>query len=330
MKFNDLRVAHKMWSVILGLLALMLVAGVWTQWYGRQVNAATEEAVKKYESAITTAVTWRGLAETVVTMSQARFVTTDDGLRADFDARVTALTARITPVQEKINSESVSAQDKAALADVAAAGFHREVEHGAYVFALGQPQGFGALGVFTQLEQQLEHPPPRRPGGQFGHPVVAVFQCALPALHQLTHQRRVQGAQRLHHVAGYAAQGDRRAGDGVVAVGAAQQHLLPQQVTTASQTHDATVATLADAFQAHDARTQGVDGFARVAGLVQRFADGPVHLDDVGLNGVEVGVAQRPKQGGAAHDTTEASPRRRVGGIKPVLQDGMHLHTLGR
>ncbi|MBY0410418.1 MAG: HAMP domain-containing protein [Burkholderiaceae bacterium] len=121
MKFNDLRVSHKMWSVILGLLALMLVAGVWTQWYGRQVNAATEEAVKKYESAITTAVAWRGLAETAVTMSMARFVTTDELLRADFDARVIALTARITPVQEKINKESVSAQDKAALADVAAA-----------------------------------------------------------------------------------------------------------------------------------------------------------------------------------------------------------------
>lgn len=31
MKFNDLRVAHKMWSVVLGLLALMLVTTLWTQ-----------------------------------------------------------------------------------------------------------------------------------------------------------------------------------------------------------------------------------------------------------------------------------------------------------
>ena len=119
MKFNDLRVAHKMWSVILGLLALMLVAAVWTQWYGRQVNAAADEAVKKYESAITTAVTWRGLAEVAVTMSMAGFVTTDPALKADFDTRVTALTARITPVQEQINKAAVSAEDKAALAGVA-------------------------------------------------------------------------------------------------------------------------------------------------------------------------------------------------------------------
>ena len=56
MKFNDLRVAHKMWCVILGLLALMLVTAVGTQWYGRQVTAVTEESVDKFEAAITTAV----------------------------------------------------------------------------------------------------------------------------------------------------------------------------------------------------------------------------------------------------------------------------------
>jgi len=121
MKFNDLRVAHKMWSVILGLLALMLVTAIGTQWYGRQVTAATEESVDKFEAAITTAVSWRGLAEVAVTMSMASFVTTDQALKADFDTRVAALTARISPVQEKINKAAVSADDKAALAAVAAA-----------------------------------------------------------------------------------------------------------------------------------------------------------------------------------------------------------------
>ncbi|WP_157412482.1 HAMP domain-containing protein, partial [Acidovorax sp. Root217] len=120
MNFNNLRVAHKMWSVILGLLALMLVAAIFTQWNGRRVTAETEAAVEKYESAITTAVSWRGLAEVAVTMSMASFVTTDAALKADFDTRVAALTARITPVQEKISKSSVSADDKAALAQVAA------------------------------------------------------------------------------------------------------------------------------------------------------------------------------------------------------------------
>ena len=120
MKFDNLRVAHKMWTVILGLLALMLVTAIWTQWYGRKVTAETEEAVSRYEGAITTAVSWRGLAEVAVTMSMSSFVTTDQALKADFDARVAALTARITPVQEKIGKTSVSPEDKAALAKVAA------------------------------------------------------------------------------------------------------------------------------------------------------------------------------------------------------------------
>jgi hypothetical protein len=51
----------------------------------------------------------------------ASFVTTDTKLKEDFDARVPALTARITPVQEKINKSAISDADKAALAAVAAA-----------------------------------------------------------------------------------------------------------------------------------------------------------------------------------------------------------------
>ncbi|MBP8141434.1 MAG: HAMP domain-containing protein, partial [Acidovorax sp.] len=121
MKFNDLRVAHKMWSVILGLLLLMLAAAVCTQLYSRSVTDKTEALVEKYERAITTAVSWRGLAELAVTMSMASFVTTDTKLKEDFDARVPALTARITPVQEKINKSAISDADKAALAAVAAA-----------------------------------------------------------------------------------------------------------------------------------------------------------------------------------------------------------------
>jgi len=59
MKFNDLRVAHKMWSVLLGLLLLMLAAAVSTQLYSRSVTDKTEALVEKYERAITTAVSWQ-------------------------------------------------------------------------------------------------------------------------------------------------------------------------------------------------------------------------------------------------------------------------------
>ena len=45
MKFNDLRVAHKMWSVILGRLLRVLAAAVSTQLYSRSVTDKTEALV---------------------------------------------------------------------------------------------------------------------------------------------------------------------------------------------------------------------------------------------------------------------------------------------
>ncbi|MCZ8092168.1 MAG: methyl-accepting chemotaxis protein, partial [Acidovorax sp.] len=121
MRFKDLRVAHQLWGVILGLLVLMLAAAIGTQLYSQRMTEQTEALVQKRENAITTAVNWRGQAELALTMSMARFVTTDITLRGDFDKRVVALTARITPVQEKINETATSEADKAALAAVAAA-----------------------------------------------------------------------------------------------------------------------------------------------------------------------------------------------------------------
>ena len=119
MKFNDLRVAHKLWGVILGLLLLMFVAALWTQVRTRQTTDEIERMVQQSEESITTAVSWRGLAEVAVTMAMASLVTTDDVLRKDFDDRVNALTARITPVQEKINKTARTQADKDALAYVA-------------------------------------------------------------------------------------------------------------------------------------------------------------------------------------------------------------------
>lgn len=119
MKFNDLRVAHKLWSVILGLLLLMLLAAVWTQARSSRATAETEASLAAYEDAITTAVRWRGLAEVALTMSIGSAGTSDAELKKDFDVKVAALTARITPVHEKITKTATSALDKEALDYVA-------------------------------------------------------------------------------------------------------------------------------------------------------------------------------------------------------------------
>ena len=115
MRFNNLRVAHKLWLVILGLMLLLLTVAIWGQVRAREEADSTLKKVGFYENAITTAVRWRGLAEVAVTMSVSAATTSDQTLKADFGNRVAALTARITPVQEEINKSATSARDKEAL-----------------------------------------------------------------------------------------------------------------------------------------------------------------------------------------------------------------------
>jgi methyl-accepting chemotaxis protein len=64
-------------------------------------------------------VRWRGLAEVAITMSVSAATTSDAAMKADFDTRVAALTARITPVQKQVNENAISDKDKEALEYVA-------------------------------------------------------------------------------------------------------------------------------------------------------------------------------------------------------------------
>jgi len=119
MSFNNLRVAHKLWLVVLGLLLLIVTTVTWTQVRSRTITDDTMRAVAKYEEAITVAVRWRGLAELAITQSIGSIVTTDEALRKDYDSKVAGLTARITPVQEEVTKGANSQIDKDAMDHVA-------------------------------------------------------------------------------------------------------------------------------------------------------------------------------------------------------------------
>ena len=119
MNLNNLRVAHKLWLVILGLLLLLTAVAIWGQYSSRRASNEAAESISQYEAAITTAVRWRGLAEVAVTMSSSAAGTSDLALKKDFETRTAALTARITPIQEQITQAATSPADKAALEVVA-------------------------------------------------------------------------------------------------------------------------------------------------------------------------------------------------------------------
>ena len=115
MKFNDMRVSHKLWGTILGLLLAMLLVTVWTQLRTRQVNETTESQVALYEDAITTATGWRGMVEMAVSMNIYSVLTNDEAQAKVFQDRAAELTAKINPIQERMNKAATAPADKAAL-----------------------------------------------------------------------------------------------------------------------------------------------------------------------------------------------------------------------
>nr|WP_315208827.1 methyl-accepting chemotaxis protein [uncultured Albidiferax sp.] len=121
MKFNDMRVSHKLWATILGLLLAMLLVTVWTQMRTREVNTTVDRQVAQYEDDITTATGWRGMVEMAVSMNIYSVLTTDEAQSKVFEARAAELTAKINPIQERMVQAAVGSADKAALERITSA-----------------------------------------------------------------------------------------------------------------------------------------------------------------------------------------------------------------
>jgi methyl-accepting chemotaxis protein len=121
MKFNDMRVSHKLWAVILGLLVAMLAISLWAQFSARSAADAAMAQVGAFENKITTAVRWRGATETATTMVLGSAVTTDAVLGASYDAQVKDIIARISVIQGEVTKSATTPEDKQALEAVASA-----------------------------------------------------------------------------------------------------------------------------------------------------------------------------------------------------------------
>ena len=63
MKLNDMRVATKLWSVILGLLLAMLVVAVWTRYITLNVNNCLASDVALWSLAVADVVLERGVIQ---------------------------------------------------------------------------------------------------------------------------------------------------------------------------------------------------------------------------------------------------------------------------
>jgi methyl-accepting chemotaxis protein len=119
MKFNNLRVAKKLWLLILGQLVVMVLVTVCMQVRSRQLTDEAELQVQKYEHAINVATRWDGLARLVGTLASASVSTADEDLAKKFDDRVKALLVTIRSLQDESLKEATTPADKAALEKIA-------------------------------------------------------------------------------------------------------------------------------------------------------------------------------------------------------------------
>jgi methyl-accepting chemotaxis protein len=118
MKFNDLRVSHRLWASLLGLLLAMLVVAAWTQ---SRMGRITEEAmasISAYEDKITTAVRWRGAVETTTNMIVGGAITTDAALTALYDSKIQIMVAQISEIQARVAKNASTDADKKMMEDI--------------------------------------------------------------------------------------------------------------------------------------------------------------------------------------------------------------------
>ncbi|MFZ4285162.1 methyl-accepting chemotaxis protein [Variovorax sp. HJSM1_2] len=118
MKLNDIRVTHKLWGTILGLLLVLLAVAAWTQSRSTQTMEKALADVQLYEANITSAQRWQGLTETNTERSLAGIASTDPTIEKFFQERQDAGSLLITDVSKKIRERQLSDADKAALAKV--------------------------------------------------------------------------------------------------------------------------------------------------------------------------------------------------------------------
>jgi methyl-accepting chemotaxis protein len=121
MKFSNLRVSYKLWSVILGLLVAMLAVSIWSQLSANRAVDAAMASVNSFEQKITTAVRWRGATETATTMVLGGAVTTDPVLAKSYDGQVKDIIGRINVIQGEVTKAATSSEDKQALENIASA-----------------------------------------------------------------------------------------------------------------------------------------------------------------------------------------------------------------
>jgi methyl-accepting chemotaxis protein len=120
MHFNNLSVASKLWTIILGLILSLLALGTGFYVMTGQLNAQTAQAVQSEEDRISLALRWKGMTELAVERVVIGSITTDELLSQRLQPQLKTSVQAVSAVQKQIVDAADSPEDKAQLERVAA------------------------------------------------------------------------------------------------------------------------------------------------------------------------------------------------------------------
>ena len=120
MNLNNVRMASKLWTVLLGLMLAMLALGLGVVVYLANIDADVNRSVQFNEDRISMALRWRGITALSAERAVVATVSSDDALVEQMQQLVKSGIEEVTEVQKKVVASAFSAEDKQQLERIAA------------------------------------------------------------------------------------------------------------------------------------------------------------------------------------------------------------------
>ncbi|MBX9935112.1 MAG: HAMP domain-containing protein [Burkholderiaceae bacterium] len=121
MNLDNMRVAHKLWGTVLGLLLLVLAAAFFVQQRSTAAMVHAFEEISHYETSITDATRWLGLTEVVMERTVAAINVPSAEAYKFLHQKSVADSAKITEIQTRAGERARSEVEKQVLERVAKA-----------------------------------------------------------------------------------------------------------------------------------------------------------------------------------------------------------------
>ena len=119
MNFNDISVGRKLWTIVIGLMTVMMGLVYGMQSYVASVDDETSRVVQFNEDRITLALRWKGGTELTSNRLVSSLVTTDDSLAESLQGQVKVGIAAVSEIQKQVTELTVSGASKQGLERIA-------------------------------------------------------------------------------------------------------------------------------------------------------------------------------------------------------------------